>query len=201
MHPEHSFLKIFRFQDTEQEEEVDTLAEYYEQRDISEEKSIELNDRAKTVVKRAKELKKGIKMLPENLPDEFRKAIDSTIESLTEEIQLEAEDIVSIADEVRIDTDNALYALRRESERCEKKIQNLSRIRSFPFMKSVGEKSITTIHTTMDELSELAIDTNTYYESLLCSKNLVKDLVRTEEERQAAEEKKKAEEEAESEGE
>ena len=197
MHPEHSFLNIFRFQDTEKEaEEVDKFADFYEQRNYSEEKSIELEERAKAVVKRAKELRKGLKMLPDNLPNEFKKAIDSTIESMTEEIQLEAEDIVCIADEVRTDTDNVLYALRRETERYEKKADSLNKIRSFPLMSSVGEKSIATIHTAIDKLSELSSDTNTYYESLLCSKNLVKDLVRTEEERLAAEEKAKQEEEA-----
>ena len=195
MHPEHSFLNIFRFKDpeAEKEEEEKKFTEFYEQRDFSEEKSIELHDRAKTVVKRAKELKKGIKMLPENLPTEFREAIDNTIDSLTEDIQLEAEDIVAIADEVRIDTDNTLYAMRRESEKYEKKIESINKIRSFPLMGTVGEKSISSIYTALDELSSLSSDTNTFYESILCSKNLVKDLVRTEEEIQAAKEREEAE--------
>ena len=196
MHPEHSFLNIFRFKDTEiekEQEDEEKFVAFYEQRDYSEEKSIELQSRAKTVFKRAKELRKGIKMLPENLHTEFRQAIDDTIDSMTEDIQLEAEDIIAIADDVRVDTDNVLYALRRESEKYEKKIESLNKIRSFPLLGSVGEKSISSIYTALDELSALSSDTNSFYESILCSKNLVKDLARTEEEIQAAKERAEAE--------
>ena len=93
------------------------LTSFCEQRDISEQKSIELSERAKQVIKRIKELKKGMKMLPDDLPNEFQKAIDSAVENMQEELTNEAKDIAESADEARAEADNTLYELRRESER------------------------------------------------------------------------------------
>ena len=178
---DHSILRFFRFNDGQIEEEENKFSDFYAQRDYSEEKSIELHDRAKAVVKRSKELKKGIKMLPDNLPNEFRKAIDGAVSTMTEEIQNEAKEIVDIADEVRVDTDNALYALRRTLEQYEKKIKSVNRFCSIPFLGSWSEKNSIELHTAMDELIELSTHTNASYESLLYSRNLVKELVKKEE--------------------
>lgn len=153
------------------------LTSFCEQRDISEQKSIELSERAKQVTKRIKELKKGIKMLPEDLPTEFQKAIDSAVENMQEELTNEAIDIAESADEARAQADNTLYELRRESERLTKKARNMDFICSIPLLGSLGEKNSSDIHTTLDELIEISHETNEYYESLLYSKNLVKDFI------------------------
>lgn len=155
----------------------DKLTSFCEQRDFSEQKSIELSERAKQVTKKIKELKKGMKMLPEGLPTEFQKAIDSAVENMREELTNEAMDIAESADEARAQADNTLYELRRESERLTKKARNMDFICSIPLVGSLGEKNSTDIHSTLDELLELSHETNEYYESLLYSKNLVKDLI------------------------
>ena len=177
---DHSILRFFRFND-DQNDEDNKFSDFYAQRDFSEEKSIELHNRAKAVVKRSKELKKGMKMLPPDLPNEFKKAIDTTVTNMTEDIQNEAKEIVDCADEVRVDTDNALYALRRTLERYERRIKNVDRLCSMPLVGSLGEKSSLELHTAMDELIELSTNTNASYESLLYSRNLVKDLVKKDE--------------------
>ena len=153
------------------------LTSFCEQRDISEQKSIELSERAKQVIKRIKELKKGMKMLPDDLPNEFQKAIDSAVENIQEELNNEAKDIAESADEARAEADNTLYELRRESERLSKKARNIDFICSIPLLGSLGEKNSADIHTTLNEIIELSHETNEYYESLLYSKNLVKDYI------------------------
>ena len=120
-------------------------------------------------------------MLPEDLPSEFRQAIDGAIDNLTEDIQNEAGDIFNTADEIRTDTDNAHYALRRESERYEQKIKNIEKFRSIPIIGSFSNKNTDDLYSSLDELMSLSTDTNAYYESLLYSKNLVKDLVKKDE--------------------
>lgn len=155
----------------------DKLTSFCEQRDISEQKSIELSERAKQVTKRIKELRKGIKMLPEDLPNEFKKAIDSAIDSVKEEINNEAIDIAEQADIARSEADNTLYQLRKESEKLTKKARNMDFICSIPLVGTLGDKSSNDIHNTLDELSELSNATNEHYESLLYSKNLVKGII------------------------
>jgi hypothetical protein len=179
---ERGVLRFFRLDNNDSQlEDENRFLDFYEQRNFSEEKSKELHDRAKVVVKRSKELKKGIKMLPDDLPEEFRKAIDGAIDNLTEDIQNEAGDIFDTADEIRSDTDNALYALRRESEKYERKLKNIEKLRSVPILGSFSGKNADLLYSTLDELMELSTDTNTYYESLLYSKNMVKDLVKKDE--------------------
>ena len=174
---EKSFLRFFRMSNPEKKNNT-KLESFYEQRDISEEISLELKDRAKAITKRAKDLKKGIKMLPDDLPVEFRKAIDSAIETMEEDIQNEARDIVESADEARYNADNTLYELRKISEKYERKVRNIDRICSVPLLGSLGDKSSSELHQTLGELISISTDTNEFYESLLFSKNLVKDLIK-----------------------
>ncbi len=155
----------------------DKLTSFCEQRDISEQKSIELSERAKQVTKRIKELKKGIKMMPEDLPSEFQKALDSAVENVKEDINNEAVEIAKEADEARAEADNTLYQLRKESEKLTKKARNMDFICSIPLVGTLGDKSSYDIHNILDTLMEISHATNDYYESLLYSKNLVKGII------------------------
>ena len=103
--------------------------------------------------------------------------IDKIILNIQEELNNEAKDIAESADEARAEADNTLYELRRESERLSKKARNIDFICSIPLLGSLGEKNSSDIHTTLDEIIELSHETNEYYESLLYSKNLIKDYI------------------------
>lgn len=136
-------------------------------------KSMEIGDKTEGFVKKRQEMEEGISRIPDDLPQELQQEVDRAIENARKEMEAEGSELANEAKEAQEEADETIENIRDIASDYQKKAQKFSDLSGIPLIGSFSETKASELNDQVEQLTDLAQETQKYSDSLAASRNRI----------------------------